>query len=117
MRIMEASRPTEAHRATQHGRTGEMEFSRSQHDCPVERAIQIFVGFTQEYSEKGALFRQVPGLRGWRRFSSGGISVWRGHTKMEELPERYHRFPNKRRRLTTLLPDRSERSLNSLEIM
>src|SRR5271154_5855836 len=108
MRVMEVSRPAEAHRTTQHGGAGEMEFSRSQHDCPVERAVQVFVGFTQEYSKKGAFFRQIPGLRGLRRFSSGGIFFWPGHTKIEELLERYHRFLNKRSRLTTSLPDRSE---------
>ena len=84
MRVMEVSRPSEAHWATQHGSTGEMDFSRSQHDCPVERTMVIFVGFTQEYSKKGALFRQIPGLWGWRRFSSGGIFVWPGHTKIED---------------------------------
>jgi len=60
MRVMEVSRPAETHRAAQHRSTGKMEFSRSQHDCPVERAVQIFIGFTQEYSKKGAFFRQIP---------------------------------------------------------
>jgi hypothetical protein len=65
---MEVSRPAEAHWATQDGSTGEMEFSRSQHDSSVKWAMHVFIGFTQENPKKRALFRKIPSFWGWGRF-------------------------------------------------
>jgi hypothetical protein len=87
MCVMEVSRPAEAHGATQHRSTGEMEFSRFQHDSSVKWAMHIFIGFTQEDSKKRTIFRKIPGLWGWRRFYRGGMFAGRGHTTMEKLPQ------------------------------
>jgi hypothetical protein len=76
---MEVTRAAEAHWATQYRSTGEMEFSCSQHDCSVEWAMHIFVGFPKEDSQKRTLLWQIPGLWGRRRVSGMGIWSWRGH--------------------------------------
>src|SRR5580704_18162684 len=76
---MEVTRAAEAHWATQYRSTGEMEFSCSQHDCSVEWAMHIFIGFPKEDSQKRTLLWQIPGLRSRGRVSGRGIWGWRGH--------------------------------------
>ena len=79
VRIVKVVRVAEAHRATQYRSASEMELSRSQHDCSVERAMHKFFRFPQEDSQQGTLFWQIPGLRDSRRLSGGKIADWLGH--------------------------------------
>jgi hypothetical protein len=79
------SRPAESHRLAQHRSTGEMKFSRSQHDCSIEWTMLIFIGFPKKYSQKRTLFRQIPDFRDGRRLPGGAIWGWRGHNANGKL--------------------------------
>ena len=82
MCIMKVSRAAVAHWATEHRSTGEMEFSCSQDDGPVEWAMHIFIGFPKEYSQKRTLLWEIPDLLGCRRLAGGEIVGWRGHNEI-----------------------------------
>jgi hypothetical protein len=93
--IVKVSRAAETHRAAQDRSTREMQFPSSQHNCPVEWVIHIFIGFPQENTQKRALLRQIPRLWGWRRFCGGEIWDWLGHCDVESR-KHYHHFINEK---------------------
>src|SRR5271157_2805898 len=99
---MEMTRPAEAHWATEYRSTGEMEFSGSQHDCSVERATHIFIGFPKEDSQKRTFLWQIPGLGGRGRLSGGGIWGWWGHNGIRRAMRTVSPISDKRRGLTSL---------------
>src|SRR5271166_3918981 len=80
MCVMEMTRSPEAHRAAQHGSTGNIKFPRSQHDRLVQRAMHIFIRLSKEYSQKRALFGKISGLRGDSWLFETVMGVFRDHS-------------------------------------